>query len=133
MKKAARPIPPGRRMAGRVFLGLCLAAGGAVLLLNNLGRLPVELDWRLWPLFLVALAGARMIERGALRGGPHALILVALFLLAAGYERDDLIHRINARRLAIQHAVDALHPYTEEASAPIRKIFKLSLDRPFNG
>ncbi len=93
MKKAARPIPPGRRMAGRVFLGLCLAAGGAVLLLNNLGRLPVELDWRLWPLFLVALAGARMIERGALRGGPHALILVALFLLAAGYERDDLIHR----------------------------------------
>ena len=48
-------------------------------------------------------------------------------------QRDDLIHRINARRLAIQHAVDALHPYTEEASAPIRKIFKLSLDRPFNG
>lgn len=93
MSRSAESIPPGRRMAGRVFLGLCLAAGGLLLLLNNLGSLPLQLDWRLWPLFLVALAGARMVERGVLRGGPHALILVALFLLAVGYERDDLIDR----------------------------------------
>lgn len=93
MKRTATPISPGRRMAGRVFLGLCLAAGGALLLLDNLGSLPVHLDWRMWPLFLIALAGARMVERGVLRGGPHAMILVALFLLAVGYERDDLIDR----------------------------------------
>lgn len=93
MSRRSDPIPPGRRMAGRVFLGLCLAAGGALMLLNNLGSLPIHLDWRLWPLFLIALAGARMVERGVLRGGPHALVLVALFLLAVGYERDDLIDR----------------------------------------
>lgn len=47
--------------------------------------------------------------------------------------RDELIRRINSRRLAIQHALDALHSYTDDANAPARKCFKLSADRPFNG
>lgn len=87
------PIPEGRRMAGRIFLGLCLAAAGGLLLLNNLGALPVHVDWRFWPVFLLALAGARMVERGVLRSGPHVLAMVGLFLLAVSFERDDLIER----------------------------------------
>ena len=91
--KSAHPIPESRRMAGRIFLGLCLAAAGATLLLNNLGRLPEGYDWRLWPLFLSFLAGARMVERGALRTGPHFLMMVSLVLLAASFEREDLVER----------------------------------------
>ena len=48
-------------------------------------------------------------------------------------ERDALVKKINARRTAIQHAADALWPYTTEANGPIRKRFKLQPDRPFNG
>lgn len=87
------PIPEGRRLAGRVFLGLCLAVAGALLLMNNLGTLPFSVDWRFWPFFLMALAGARIVERGILRTGPHVLIMVALFLLAVSFERDDLLER----------------------------------------
>ncbi|MES2571427.1 MAG: hypothetical protein V4710_15410 [Verrucomicrobiota bacterium] len=47
--------------------------------------------------------------------------------------RDKLIKKINARRIAIQHAADALWPYTEADNAPIRRAFQLQLDRPFNG
>jgi hypothetical protein len=48
-------------------------------------------------------------------------------------ERDTLVKKLNARRTAIQHAADALWPYTTEANAPLRKRFKLQVDRPFNG
>ena len=48
-------------------------------------------------------------------------------------ERDALIKRINARRMAIQHAADRAYPYTDEANAPARRAFKLPTDRPFNG
>ncbi len=48
-------------------------------------------------------------------------------------QRDALVKKINARRTAIQHAADALWPYTEEDNRPTRKRFKLQLDRPFNG
>lgn len=47
--------------------------------------------------------------------------------------RDALIKKINARRMAIQHAADALWPYTDPNHRPTRKRFKLPLDRPFNG
>jgi hypothetical protein len=47
--------------------------------------------------------------------------------------RDKLIKRINARRIAIQHAADALWPYSESDNAPIRRAFQIPLDRPFNG
>lgn len=48
-------------------------------------------------------------------------------------QRDGLIRKINARRMAIQHAADALWPYTAEGARPIRKSFQLPLTRPFNG
>lgn len=47
--------------------------------------------------------------------------------------RDALVRKINARRMAIQHAADALWPYTAETSRPIRRRFSLPPDRPFNG
>jgi hypothetical protein len=48
-------------------------------------------------------------------------------------QRDALIRKINARCMAIRHAADAIWPYTDEASRPVRKLFKLPLSRPFNG
>jgi Domain of unknown function (DUF5668) len=86
-------IPPGRRAAGRVLIGLCVIAAGAALLMSNLGLLHLEVSYRLWPLILVALGLAKLVEQGALRGGGHWLILLGLFLLAGFLEREDLIER----------------------------------------
>ncbi len=47
--------------------------------------------------------------------------------------RDKLVKKINARRMAIQHAADALWPYTDSDNAPTRRAFQLPPDRPFNG
>jgi hypothetical protein len=47
-------------------------------------------------------------------------------------ERDALTRTINARRHAIQHAADALWPYTEPANRPMRKLFGLPLNRPMS-
>ena len=48
-------------------------------------------------------------------------------------QRDALIKKINSRRMAIQHAADALWPYTAKSTRPIRKAFQLPQSRPFNG
>jgi hypothetical protein len=47
--------------------------------------------------------------------------------------RDALIKKINTRRMAIQHAADALWPYTDKTNKPVRKAFQLPQSRPFNG
>ena len=86
-------IPPARRAAGRVLLGLLVIAAGAALLLSNLGLLHFEVTYRLWPLILVALGLAKLVEKGFLRVGGHWLILLGLFLLAGFMEREDLIER----------------------------------------
>ena len=44
--------------------------------------------------------------------------------------RDKLIRKINARRIAIQHAADSLWPYVEEDNGPIRVLFHLPRSRP---
>lgn len=44
-------------------------------------------------------------------------------------DRDGLIHLINSRRAAAQHAADALWPASEEATRPIRKTFGIPLTR----
>ena len=44
--------------------------------------------------------------------------------------RDALMLRLNAGRLALQHAIDRLHPYSDPASAPIRRTFHLPANRP---
>lgn len=54
----------------------------------------------------------------------------------AGQDRiacDKLVKAINARRMAIQHAADALYPYTDPDNLPTRRAFQLPPDRPFNG
>ena len=45
-------------------------------------------------------------------------------------DRDELIHVLNTRRSAIQHAADALWPWSDENNRPIRKTFSLPLNRP---
>ncbi len=45
-------------------------------------------------------------------------------------DRDDLIHVLNTRRSSIQHAADAIWPWSIEANRPIRKTFALPLNRP---
>ena len=44
--------------------------------------------------------------------------------------RDQLIDVLNTRRSAIQHAADAIWPYTDEMNRPIRKSFEIPLSRP---
>jgi HPt (histidine-containing phosphotransfer) domain-containing protein len=44
-------------------------------------------------------------------------------------DRDQLIHVLNTRRSSIQHAADALWPWSSEANRPIRKTFALPLNR----
>ncbi|MEO5917911.1 MAG: hypothetical protein ABIS50_27000 [Luteolibacter sp.] len=48
----------------------------------------------------------------------------------ARLDRDDLIHVLNTRRSAIQHAADSRWPWSNEANRPIRKTFGLPLTRP---
>ncbi len=44
-------------------------------------------------------------------------------------DRDGLLHVINTRRAAVQHAADAIWPATEAATRPIRKTFSIPLTR----
>lgn len=44
-------------------------------------------------------------------------------------DRDGLLHLINTRRSAVQHAADAIWPASQEATRPIRKTFKIPLTR----
>ncbi len=48
-------------------------------------------------------------------------------------ERDKLVRKINSRRYAIQNAADRLYPYWNDDLDPTRRLFKLPVDRPFNG
>jgi hypothetical protein len=50
----------------------------------------------------------------------------------ARLDRDELVHIINTRRLAIQHAADAGWPRGEENNRPIRKLFRIPLNRTLN-
>ena len=45
-------------------------------------------------------------------------------------QRDAYITKVNNGRIALQHGIDSLHPYTVEASAPIRSKFGLPAHRP---
>ena len=44
--------------------------------------------------------------------------------------RDKLVAKINSHRIAIQHAADALWPYTDQENRNVRRSFKLPLARP---
>jgi hypothetical protein len=44
--------------------------------------------------------------------------------------RDELIDTLNTRRSAIQHAADAIWPYTEALTRPIRSSFQIPTARP---
>lgn len=44
-------------------------------------------------------------------------------------DRDSLLHLINTRRFAIQHAADSIWPATEEPTRPIRKTLPIPQNR----
>lgn len=48
----------------------------------------------------------------------------------ARLSRDELIDTLNTRRSAIQHAADAIWPYTEVLTRPIRSSFQIPTARP---
>ena len=48
----------------------------------------------------------------------------------ARLDRDELIELLNNHRSAIQHAADAIWPWSNEANRPTRKTFALPLTRP---
>jgi hypothetical protein len=50
----------------------------------------------------------------------------------ARLDRDSLIDQLNLHRSAVQHAADALWPWSAETSRPTRKTFALPLTRPLN-
>lgn len=50
----------------------------------------------------------------------------------ARLDRDELIELLNHHRSAVQHAADALWPWSAETSRPTRKTFSLPLTRPLN-
>jgi hypothetical protein len=46
--------------------------------------------------------------------------------------RDELVELLNHHRSAVQHAADALWPWSQEINRPTRKTFALPLNRPLN-
>jgi hypothetical protein len=48
----------------------------------------------------------------------------------ARLSRDELIDTLNTRRSAIQHAADAIWPYTDVLTRPIRSSFQIPTARP---
>jgi hypothetical protein len=50
----------------------------------------------------------------------------------ARLNRDELIDTLNSRRSAIQHAADAIWPYTEVLTRPIRSSFQIPTARPLS-
>jgi hypothetical protein len=46
--------------------------------------------------------------------------------------RDELVELLNHHRSAVQHAADALWPWSIEINRPTRKTFALPLNRPLN-
>ena len=50
----------------------------------------------------------------------------------ARLSREELIDTLNSRRSAIQHAADAIWPYTEVLTRPIRSSFQIPTARPLS-
>jgi len=71
--------PPSRN-AARLFAGLVVVALGALALLDNFGILHIERIWRFWPLILVAVGFAKLLQPWGNRVLPGGLILTALGL-----------------------------------------------------
>ncbi len=74
----------GRRTSGIVF-GFTVMALGVILLLANLDIIHVDEFWRLWPLALVAIGLARLIDGPGLAGRMCGAVLsLAGAILLAG-------------------------------------------------
>ncbi len=45
-----------------LWMGLILIFSGIIILLDNLGMAPLESYWQYWPLLLIIIGAARLIE-----------------------------------------------------------------------
>lgn len=76
-----------RRRGPRLGTGLFLIALGLILAADQARLFPFHRAAGLWPLILIALGLSRMVDRGLLSPGAHALLAVGLVfeLKAFGY------------------------------------------------
>lgn len=83
-----------RRNRPRLGTGLFLIALGVLLALDQWHGSPFHRTSALWPLILIALGLSRMVDRGFLSWGAHALMVtgVAFELQALGHE--VWVHRL---------------------------------------
>lgn len=76
-----------RRNGGRLVVGLFLMVLGAVLLLDQIGLLHVHGVYRLWPVLLIGLGVAKIVQPDARDGrwSGYWLLLVGLYCGASSW------------------------------------------------
>ena len=81
MNEPATPRPPAS--IGKLVFGLILAVFGVLFTLNNFGLVEIGSLWKLWPLALVAIGGAHLLQSWRTRpfGGLLLVALGVFFLL----------------------------------------------------
>ncbi|HKC13445.1 MAG TPA: DUF5668 domain-containing protein [Vicinamibacteria bacterium] len=84
----------GTRISPRLVIGFSVMAVGLLLTLDNLGLVHAGQFWRFWPLVLVALGLARMVQSRQECGRPAGvgLMVLGVFLLLATF--GLLSHRL---------------------------------------
>lgn len=81
-----RPVASASLVAGIVIVLL-----GSLLFLANLGWISGHIVWRLWPIILIALGGAKLYQRRG-QAGVGSILLVGLGVIL-------LLHNFNVGRL----------------------------------
>ncbi len=76
---------PPSPFSPKLVLGIAIIVMGLALTLDNLGLVQAHLVFRLWPLVLVALGGAKLRQEGSGGTGAWVLIFVGLFILLANF------------------------------------------------
>nr|WP_320131683.1 hypothetical protein [uncultured Holophaga sp.] len=81
-------------LASSILLGLALMGMGGVLYARHMGFLDITLSRHLWPWVLVFFGVLRLIARGPLHWGGHAMILGGLFWLLGVTGHHGLAHQV---------------------------------------
>jgi hypothetical protein len=92
MPRIRTPRRPDRIPRG-VVLGLLLMLCGGALLAHNMRWMHIEDLLQYWPVGLVLLGLAHLLNRGLLSTWGHILIAVGTFLLAGFLGYDDQVER----------------------------------------
>lgn len=87
------PFSKHRSSRPRFGLGIFFILLGILLVFNQWHPLPFHEGIRFWPLVLIAFGIGRMVDRGFFAWGPHAAILVGLYLELDALGNHEWIHR----------------------------------------